>query len=62
MAAIGVVLFDLDDTVFDHVGARADGLLAHRRTTGLGEDEAPRSSIAGSPSRRSCTRPGCGAR
>jgi putative hydrolase of the HAD superfamily len=37
---IQVVLFDLDDTVFDHEGARAEGLLAHRRARGLPGDDA----------------------
>ncbi len=40
MSGIGVVLFDLDDTVFDHEGARAEGLLAHRQTQGLPGDDA----------------------
>jgi putative hydrolase of the HAD superfamily len=39
-AGIRVVMFDLDDTVFDHEGARADGFLAHRRANGLGGDDA----------------------
>ena len=38
---IQVVLFDLDDTVFDHIGARAAGFTAHRHANGLpGDDEA----------------------
>jgi putative hydrolase of the HAD superfamily len=37
---IQVVMFDLDDTVFDHVGARYAGLTAHRRTLGLHGDDA----------------------
>ena len=34
-----VVLFDLDDTVFDHIGARAAGFTAHRRAQGLPGDD-----------------------
>lgn len=41
MIAPKVVMFDLDDTVFDHEGARDEGLLAHRRAVGLpGDDSA----------------------
>lgn len=41
MSSIRVVLFDLDDTIFDHEGARAVGLLEHRRALGLpGDDDA----------------------
>ena len=35
-----VVLFDLDDTLFDHAAAVRSGVAAHRRTVGLDGDEA----------------------